>query len=688
MPYPNQRMSVPPLAGLEGQGHGSLGGGGSPVWVPYTFSASSSTVQGTHPHGFLFPNFHQGDRSGGGFYSRMFVVWKTSGSWRPVIYLSVFNRFVFKTPFKMETIQLVVLSVRQGDWMVSIDLKEAYLQVSIHPDSRKYLRFVAFGKPYQFRALCFGLSTAPQDFTRVMTPISTILHSLGIRMRRYLDDWLIQASSRKAVLQALSTVLSLCRELGVVVNPEKLNFVPAQRVQYLGMVFDAQTFRAFPSQERIDKLMSLRDEFLSSRLQPTSAWLTLLGTLSALSHLVPGDHFRMRALQLALHCSWDRLDDSFLVSWSDDCLQDLRWWMDPERLLRGMSISALTRPRLLVRRVRCRLGCSPRSRGRFRPLVSGRDFSFHKCERVVSYSTVAVFADNTMAVAYLRNSGDTRSLALNFIAQCIIRWSELHHVRLAPQFIMGSHNVLADSLSLTRTRSKGQSGLSAWKSFWSSVNDRPVCYLSKSPLLHLFLALPRSSGNGDGRSPTVLGPPPGLRVPSLGYDSTDPPQAQIIIRSCADSDCPVLASKALVSGSAGPSNRPASNIASSTRSPQPASLSSSSSLSPQASSSCLATLQRFTWAAGFSSRVAAQVGLAWRSSSRTSYQLKWSVYRQWCRSMGPSVSRPSLPKVADFLLWLRRSRKLSVSSVMGYRSVLVTVFHFKLPNMSSDPVLQ
>ena len=85
-----------------------------------------------------------------GFYSRMFVVWKT-GSWRPVIDLSVFNRFVLKTPFKMETIQSVLLSVRQGDWMVSIDLKEAYLQVPVHPDSRKYLQFVAFGKPYQFR---------------------------------------------------------------------------------------------------------------------------------------------------------------------------------------------------------------------------------------------------------------------------------------------------------------------------------------------------------------------------------------------------------------------------------------------------------------------------------------------------------------------------------------------------------
>ena len=92
-----------------------------------------------------------------------------------------------------------------------------------------------------------------QIFPRVMAPISTILHSLGIRMRRYLYDWLIPANSREEVLQTLSPVLSLCRELGVVGNPEKSNFVPDQRFQYLGMVIDAQTFRASPSRERINK---------------------------------------------------------------------------------------------------------------------------------------------------------------------------------------------------------------------------------------------------------------------------------------------------------------------------------------------------------------------------------------------------------------------------------------------------
>ena len=118
-----------------------------------------------------------------GFYSRLFVVWKTSGSWRPVINLSHLNRFVDVSHFQMETIQSVLLSVRPGDWMASIDLREAFVQVPVHPESHPFLRFVSKGHVFQFKALCFGLSTAPQVFSRVMAPVSAILHSMGIRMR-------------------------------------------------------------------------------------------------------------------------------------------------------------------------------------------------------------------------------------------------------------------------------------------------------------------------------------------------------------------------------------------------------------------------------------------------------------------------------------------------------------------------
>ena len=177
--------------------------------------------------------------------------------------------------------------------MVSLDLKDAYLQVPVHPDSRKYLRFVVSGQVYQFKALCFGLSTAPQVFTRVMAPVSAMLHRAGIHIRRYLDDWLIQASSRAQVLQALNTGLHLCHQLGIFVNWEKSHLEPAQRVIYLGVLLDSVSFRASPAEKHVEKLLSIGDEFLSYAEQPASSWLELLGVLASLIALVPGGLFNL-----------------------------------------------------------------------------------------------------------------------------------------------------------------------------------------------------------------------------------------------------------------------------------------------------------------------------------------------------------------------------------------------------------
>ena len=159
----------------------------------------------------------QAPSEGPGFYSRLFVVLKASGAWRPILDLKLLNKFVDKTRFRMETIQSVLSAIRRNDWMISIDLKDAYLQIPVHPESRRFLRFVTNKGVFQFRTLCFGLSTAPQVFTRVMAPISVILHSMGVHLLRYLDDWLVLTSSKEECPRARKLVMDLCKELEIVI---------------------------------------------------------------------------------------------------------------------------------------------------------------------------------------------------------------------------------------------------------------------------------------------------------------------------------------------------------------------------------------------------------------------------------------------------------------------------------------
>ena len=90
---------------------------------------------------------------GPSFYSLLLLVEKVTGDWRPVIDLSHLNGFVCLTP--------ALLSVREGDFLASIDLKDSYFEIPVHPSSRKLLRFLLEGTVYQSKALCFGLSAAP-----------------------------------------------------------------------------------------------------------------------------------------------------------------------------------------------------------------------------------------------------------------------------------------------------------------------------------------------------------------------------------------------------------------------------------------------------------------------------------------------------------------------------------------------
>ena len=99
------------------------------------------------------------------FYSCLFLVPKPHQRWRPVIDLSRLNTFLLVERFKMETPESIRSSLIPGEWVSSIDLSDAYLHISVHPNSRKYLRFCYKSQVFQFTSLPFGLATAPQVFT-------------------------------------------------------------------------------------------------------------------------------------------------------------------------------------------------------------------------------------------------------------------------------------------------------------------------------------------------------------------------------------------------------------------------------------------------------------------------------------------------------------------------------------------
>lgn len=144
-----------------------------------------------------------------GFYSRLFITQQPSGKWHPIIDLSALNRSVVLTDFHIETPQSVLRSVRQGDWLVSIDLKDAYLQVSVHVDSRRFLRFLSNSRVYQFRVLPFGLLSAPEHDLLPGFPMWERLLKHGFLLTEFWSSRLQPVASWRSPLGVMSPLFLL-----------------------------------------------------------------------------------------------------------------------------------------------------------------------------------------------------------------------------------------------------------------------------------------------------------------------------------------------------------------------------------------------------------------------------------------------------------------------------------------------
>ena len=149
------------------------------------------------------------------------------------------------------------------------------------------------------------------------------------------------------------------------------------------------------------------------------------------------------------------------MSWDDCCHPDLMWWSDVSHLQAGLPLGEDLPGLFLFTDASdtgwgASLGDAHLS-GSWSPLCS-RFLINHRELLAVLFAVrgflpslrgrvVVVFSDNTMALAYLKKQGGTRSSTLNAVAQTVLCLCEVSHIQLLPQFIPGRLNVLADSLS-------------------------------------------------------------------------------------------------------------------------------------------------------------------------------------------------------------------------------------------------
>ena len=277
-----------------------------------------------------------------GFYTRLFLVPKPDNQWRPILDLSTFNTFLDVGSLKMETPETIRTSLQAGEWVTSIDFKDVYFHIPIHSQSRKYMRFHLQGRSYQFKALPFALSTAPMEFTVVAKEVKLMALQRGIRIHQYLDDWLVRASSPNTCLQHTQTLVTLCQDLGWLVNREKSELVPKQVFNFVGYQFSLKEGKVRPTLERCQALTDKIQSILSGPVCPVRQFMSLIGLLTATEKQVHLWRLHMRPIQWQLKNNW-RVPESLdkVIPVPRSLHPHLRWWLEENNVLTGQPLHPL-----------------------------------------------------------------------------------------------------------------------------------------------------------------------------------------------------------------------------------------------------------------------------------------------------------------------------------------------------------
>ena len=121
-----------------------------------------------------------------------------------------------------------------GTSYTKLDMRHAYEQIELHPDSRKYVTINTARGLFTYKRLPYGVSSAPGIYQRVMDSLLKGIKNTMV----YLDDVLITGKTDEEHLQALDLVMERLMNAGFCLKKQKCHFM-VEEVEYLGHRIDA-----------------------------------------------------------------------------------------------------------------------------------------------------------------------------------------------------------------------------------------------------------------------------------------------------------------------------------------------------------------------------------------------------------------------------------------------------------------
>ena len=403
--------------------------------------------------------------SGKVFLSRLFTVPKKgSDRTRLVMDLSSLNKYIEHVPFKMVTVAQVRTTLCRGDWLASIDLKDAYWHIPIHPRFRKFLAFQVGEVTFQFTRLPFGLSLAPRVFTKVTRVVANRLAEKGVASLMYLDDWLLYSHSKEQTAANVKTTLQVLEGMGWLLNFPKSKLNPTQTITWLGVKWSTLDATLTLAPDNAARTLRLLRGCSFSKTLSRHQCEQMLGTINfAATVLLLGrlSHSRL-TLEVNKHFQKSPRDAQRPVPRT--LLRLLKPWLRPGTLQKCVPWSNPA-PSLLVSTDASDVGWGFQSNQghqacgawtkeqrllsiNYRELCVVQEWLLRT--QIQQGTAVRFDMDNSTAVACIRRQGTSRSESLLSLSEDIFQLAQHLRIYLSARYVPGIENDWADALSRFR----------------------------------------------------------------------------------------------------------------------------------------------------------------------------------------------------------------------------------------------
>lgn len=234
------------------------------------------------------------------FCSSMLVVPKGKDDIRLVVDLRGPNRYIYRTPFAMPTLEKILAELNGAKWFSTIDLSNAFFHMELDEESRHLTNFYTEFGMFRCVRLPFGLCNAPDLFQEALQR-KVLAGCKGCK--NYLDDVLVFGRTKAEHDENLAAVLARLENHNVKLNDNKCTF-GTQSAEFLGFTLTPDGWKI--SEQKTEAIKNFRRPTTCSEVK------SFLGLITFIDKFVPHRATKTEYLR-SLACS-----DSFYWTESEE----------------------------------------------------------------------------------------------------------------------------------------------------------------------------------------------------------------------------------------------------------------------------------------------------------------------------------------------------------------------------------